>query len=183
MEKKTLTIVKKTTEELLKHLQVKVKVKAEVDEANVVHVSLETEETGILIGYHGETLSSLQLILGLIIYKKLGRWVRIVVNVGDYRERRAEILKQMALKTAERVKTTGEPASLPFLNSGERRIIHLTLQDDLEIYTESEGEGENRRVIIKPRIQEKPASADLPAGKAGATAGKQEKKEEKENSE
>lgn len=176
MEKKILTLVKKTTEELLSHLKVKAKVKVEADEQEVVHVSLETEETGILIGYHGETLSAFQLILGLIIYKKLGYWVRIVVNVGDYRERRAEVLKQMAEKTAERVKQTGEPVALPFLNSGERRIIHITLQNNPDVFTESEGEGENRRVIIKPKTQEKPPSVKpLPV--------KHEKREEKEEKE
>jgi len=151
MERKKLTLVKKTTEELLDYLKVKAKVKVKTDEQEVVHVSLETEETGILIGYHGETLSAFQLILGLIVYKKLGSWVRIVVNVGDYRERREETLKQMALRAAERVRQTGEAVSLPFLNTGERRIIHLTLQDNPEVFTESEGEGENRRLIIKPR--------------------------------
>lgn len=155
MERKTLTLVKKTTEDLLEHLKIKAKVRVEVDEQNVVHISLETEETGILIGYHGETLSAFQLILGLIIYKKLGKWIRVVVNVGDYRQKREEVLKRIALKTAEKVRQTNEAIILPFLNSGERRIIHLTLKDDPDVYTESEGEGENRRLIIKPKMKEK----------------------------
>lgn len=189
MAKKTLKLIKETSEELLKRLKIKAKVKVEEDEGEVVHVSLETEETGILIGYHGETLSALQLILGLIIYKKQGSWTRIVLNVGDYRERREETLKQMALRAAERVRQTGEAVSLPFLNAGERRIIHLILEDSLEVSTESEGEGENRKLIIKPKIQGEPASTKVTAGKQGepapaeVTAGKQEKEEKKEKRE
>lgn len=154
MEKKTLTIIKKTTEELLEHLKIKAKVNIETTDTDVVNVSLDTEETGILIGYHGETLSALQLILGLIVYKKLGNWVRIVVNVGDYRQKREEVLKRMALRAAEKVRQTNEAVILPFLNAGERRIIHLTLKENSDVYTESEGEGENRRLIIKPKKKE-----------------------------
>jgi len=155
MEEKKLKIIKKITEELLDHLEIKAKIKVETDNKEIVHVSLETEEAGILIGYHGETLSSLQLILGLMVYRKIGSWVKIVVNIGDYRERREETLRHLAQSTAERVKETGESVSLSFLNSGERRIIHLFLQDNPDVITESEGEGENRRLIIKPKSQEK----------------------------
>lgn len=154
MEKKKLNLIQKKTEELLDHLKIKAKVNLQTDEAEIVHVNIDTEETGILIGYHGETLSALQLILGLMVYRKIGSWVRIVVNVGDYREKQEESLRQMAQKAAERVKTTGEAISLAFLTAGERRIIHLTLQDNPDVLTESEGEAENRRLVIKLKTKE-----------------------------
>ena len=151
MEEKTLKQIQKITEELLEKLQVKSNLKVEVDETETVHINIETEETGILIGYHGETLSAFQLILGLMIYKKLGSWTKIVVNVGDYRERRQEVLFQMAQNAVDRVKTTNESVILPYLNSGERRIIHIYLQENPDVITESEGEGENRRLVIKKK--------------------------------
>lgn len=149
MGKDIIKIVETTTKKLLKHLGVEAKTKVGQDKEGVVHVQLETEEPGILIGYHGETLSSFQLILAMMVYRQTGEWVRILVNVGDYRERRRESLERMALSAAQKVKFSGEEYALPSMTPAERRIIHLTLADDPEITTESEGEGRNRRVVIK----------------------------------
>lgn len=158
MEEKTLETIKKTTGELLEKLQMPAEVRVEVDETETVHININSEETGILIGYHGETLSAFQLILGLMIYKKQASWIKIVVNVGDYRERRQEVLFQMAQNAVDRVKSTGESVILPYLNSGERRIIHIYLQENTEVLTESEGEGENRRLVIKSKAEKSETS-------------------------
>ena len=117
----------------------------------VLKISLETDEAGLLIGYHGQTLSALELILNLIIAQKLGEWQRISLEVGDYRQKKEEALKNLAQKIVARVKETGEAAALPYLTAAERRLIHLFLQDHPEVLTESQGEGENRRLVIKPR--------------------------------
>lgn len=146
-----LKIITDLTEELLKKIKIEAKVKVEEDKDGVFQIGIDTDDTGILIGYHGETLSALQLILGLMVYKKTDHWVRLVVNVGDYREKRQETLTQMALNSAERVISTGEPVALAYLNAGERRLIHLALQDNPDVFTESEGEADNRRLIIKPK--------------------------------
>ncbi len=111
----------------------------------------EKENAGILIGYHGENLSSLQLILGVIVSKKIGEWTRVAVNIGDYRQKREEVLRRMALSAAWKVKFSGEPVFLPPLSSLERRMIHLALADHVDVVSESEGEGESRRVVVKPR--------------------------------
>lgn len=112
---------------------------------------LSSSDAGILIGYHGETLSALQLILSLIISKKLGRFVRLIVNVGDYREKREEKLKEMALDAARRAKETKQEVILGNLSPWQRRIIHITLADDSDIQTESQGEEPDRQLVIKPR--------------------------------
>lgn len=147
---KNSKIIQETTEELLKNLKIKTEVKIEEKEGTF-YVQIETPDTGILIGYHGETLASFQLILSLIIYKKLGNWARLVVNIGDWRERREETLRQMAQQAAEKVIATGEAIILPYLSSFERRIIHLALVDHPQVTTISEGEGEERKLIIKPK--------------------------------
>jgi len=144
-------IVGKLTKELIKQLGVKVRVEVSEDKEGVIHVQLETDDPGILIGYHGETLASLQLILAMMAYRKTDEWARILVNVGDYRERRKESLERMALSAAQKVKFSGEEHALPSMTSAERRIVHLALANDSEIITESEGEGRSRRVIIKPK--------------------------------
>lgn len=149
MKKKEL--IKKLSQELLDHLKVKAKVKVTKDKEGLFYVQLETEETGALIGYHGENLASIQLVLTLMVYRQLGEWVRILANVGDYRERRQESLERMALSAAQKVRFSGEAQSLPPMSSAERRMIHLALADDDEISTESEGEGYQRRVVVRPK--------------------------------
>lgn len=148
--KKSAKLVEKLTKELIGHLKIEAKAKvSEKDE--VIHVQFETDNPGILIGYHGETLSSLQLMLAMMVYRKTGEWTRILINVGDYRERRQESLERMALSAAQKVKFSGESQALPPMSSAERRIVHLALAEDPEVETISEGEGRDRRVIIKPR--------------------------------
>lgn len=155
LTKQTITKIKELTEELIKLLGVEkteIKVVAEEDNARI---QIDCPDPGILIGGRGETISSLQLILSLTVYKKLGYWQKLVVNINDYLEKRGESLKQMALNASQRVKFSGEPAVMPYLNSAERRLIHLALVDDVDVVTESVGEGRERRLVIKPKEQEK----------------------------
>lgn len=145
-----VSTVKELAEELLANLQIDSKV-AVTETDGVFNVNIETPESGLLIGFHGEALSSFQLILGLMVYKKLGQWTKIVVEVGDYRAKREEQLTAQALAYAEQVLSSGQPITLPPLPPSERRIIHLVLQDNPKLETLSEGEGNQRRVIIKPK--------------------------------
>lgn len=142
--------IKVLADELLQQLEINATTSVNLVE-EVYQVKIETEESGLLIGFHGETLSSFQLILGLMAYKKLGEWVRVVVEVGDYRARREEQLRQMAESYAAQVVATGQPIALPSLPPIERRIIHLALQERTDVETISEGEGNLRRVVVKPK--------------------------------
>lgn len=153
MDKKTSEKIKKEAENLLKELKIKAKIKSIESDDEAVNLNIETEESGVLIGYHGETLSSFQLMVSLIAYKKLGVWTRVVVEVGDYRARREEQLAQMAKSFAERVKASGKEVVLPYLTAGERRYIHLALQDDPDVTSESEGEGPSRRLVVRLKIK------------------------------
>jgi len=145
-------VIKKTAEELLQLLEIKKpEVSLEKDEDGVFYLLVETEDSGVLIGFHGENLYAFQLILGLIVYKKLGSWQRILIDVGDWRAKREEQLKRMALSAAQRVKFSQEVVAMPYLNSSERRIVHLALVDNPDVKTHSEGEGRERKLIIEPR--------------------------------
>lgn len=152
-ETKNTELIQKVTTELFKLLEVEAKIIIEETEENL-KINAETPNPGLLIGFHGETLSALGLILSLVIYKKTKKWTRIQVNVGDYRERREEQLRQMLERIVSQVKTTGQPHALPPLPSNERRLIHLMVQNDSDVLSESEGDGPNRRVIIKPKDNE-----------------------------
>lgn len=149
MEDQDLKLITEEMQKILDLVNIEAAVKVQTDEAGVVHLSLDSENAGLLIGYYGQTLAALQLVFNLIIYRKLGTWVKIVLNVGDWRERREEYLKNLALNLAQRVEASGEPAACPYLSAAERRIVHLALQDHTQVVTESEGEGEDRRLIVR----------------------------------
>jgi len=150
MEKKT----QKTTEKLLTLLEITPKtLNVSTTDDSVVNIDLQLDEadTGVLIGYHGKSIAALQLIIGMLLYKQTKTWTRVIVNIGDYRQKRQETLEKMAQNTAQKVKFSGEPIALFNLNSFERRIIHAYLSENKEVVTESEGEGSNRHLIIKPK--------------------------------
>lgn len=121
----------------------------ETEEA--IEVTLETEDTGIIIGYHGETLEALQLVLSLLLAKENGEFKRVSIEVGDYKKNRIEWLERLALDTKERALSEGKEVYLSELKSWERRVIHLLLQDDKEVTSESSGEGKDRVLVIKPK--------------------------------
>lgn len=151
--KKTLLLAEKMANDLLSLMGTKAQVKASEDKKNeAVRIDIETEEeTGLLIGRHGETIEAIQSILGMMLKKKTGDWVRIIVDVGGWREKQEERLRDLATQTAERAKETGEGQPLYNLSPAQRRVIHLTLADDPDIETESVGEDEERYLIIRPK--------------------------------
>lgn len=143
--------VKSITEELLQKLDIAGTVTVDVDETEAFRVHIQTEETGLLIGFHGRTLESFQIILGMLVSKKLESWVKVYVNVGDYREKREEALMLMAQHAAERALAAGRPIELTRLSASERRVIHLTLAGDDRVETESVGDGSSRTLLVKPK--------------------------------
>lgn len=109
------------------------------------------KETGLLIGRKGDTLASIQTVLGIMLKQKTGEWIRIFVNIGDYREKEEDYLKNLAESAVARAKETGEPQMLYNLKPDQRRTIHLYLTDNGDVETESQGEGEERFLLIKPK--------------------------------
>ena len=122
-----------------------------VENGEMLDVMMETKDTGIVIGYHGEVLESLQLVLSLAIAKKIGRFVRISIEVDGYKKNRTEYLESLARQVKEKALEEGKEQVLMNLKSWERRIIHVLLQNDEEVTSESSGEGRDRVLIIKPR--------------------------------
>ena len=143
-------VAQQTIEDLLDRLHVSGSVRVESNE-NMFDVILETEESGIVIGYHGEALEALQLIFSLMVTKKIGIFVRVNLEVGDYKKNRSEYLERLAMQTKERVLAENKEHILPSLKSWERRVVHLILQDDEEVVSESLGEGKDRVLVVKPR--------------------------------
>lgn len=145
-------IIKKITVDLLKNLLVQGEVRVQKDsQTSVFMIQINSKDSGYLIGYHGETLRAFQLVLSLMVAKRLGAWKKIYVNVGDYLQKRKEELEKIALKVAQKVKFSGEAQIVPNLSASERRIIHLALANHPDVFTESEGEGDERKLVIRPK--------------------------------
>jgi spoIIIJ-associated protein len=127
-------------------------VKAEIrikEENNILNITLTGPDMGIIIGYRGETLDSLQYLISLVVNKgHETEYKRVVLDTENYRAKREETLKRLASKTAYKVRKTGKSFRLEPMNPYERRIIHSALQDDLYVDTFSEGEEPYRRVVV-----------------------------------
>ena len=113
-------------------------------------LDIDGEDLGILIGRRGQTLTSLQYLLNLIVSKQAKRRVAFGVDVDGYRRRREETLVALARRTAARVRGTGRSITLEPMPPNERRIVHIALADDPAVMTVSIGEGDDRKVAITP---------------------------------
>jgi spoIIIJ-associated protein len=143
------------------------KLNVEVDNAFVEDVIDETEgEASVsqvlvgvtvanpagLIGFRGRNLASIQLILGLMVKNKFGEWIRVLLDVNNYRQDQKDRLIKMTQGLAEKVLATGSPVSMANMSSYERRLCHMALEGIEGVMGESEGEGEERHLVIKPKL-------------------------------
>lgn len=116
-----------------------------------IMINLVGDGLGILIGKHGQTLDALQYLTNLAAGKSFRHHYFILLDVENYRERRQDTLEALARRLAGKVKRTGEEIRLEPMAAGERRIIHLALQDDHAVSTDSEGEAPYRYIVIRPK--------------------------------
>ena len=106
------------------------------------------ENLGLLIGRRGETLAALQLLVSLIVGHRTKHRMRIIIDAENYRERREENLRSLALRVAQQVRNYRRSIALEAMPPHERRIVHIALSESKDISTESIGEGDARRVVI-----------------------------------
>ena len=133
-------------------------IKASVKEAEIIEqkedylvFDIQGEELGILIGRRGDTLDALQFLLNLVINRKSSSKIKVIIDIENYRAKREETLVGLSHKLAAKARRTGQKVILEPMNPQERRIIHMTLQDDDTVNTYSEGEEPYRKVIIVPK--------------------------------
>ena len=144
-----LTVGKQFLSDLFQSMHIAVELEVAVsEEAGPVAVNLRGEDLGILIGKHGQTLDALQYLTNLAANRDAEEKIKFVIDVEEYRRRRAETLTRLAQRLASKVKRMGEPVVLEPMTPHERKIIHMALQDDRRISTYSEGEEPNRKVVI-----------------------------------
>ena len=144
---------KDVLEKLIKHLGL-------IAEVNVIPapenglpmtLNIDGDDLGVLIGRRGQALASLQYIVRLIVAGKIQKWVPINVDVAGYKNRRYKSLRNLALRLADQVKTNRHSINLEHMPADERRIIHMTLANHPDVSTQSEGEGDKRKVVVMLR--------------------------------
>lgn len=119
------------------------------EEDSILQIKLTGPNMGLIIGHRGETLDSLQYLVSLAINKNNeDKYIRVVLDTENYRDKRERTLKKLAEKMAYKVKESGKSIKLEPMNPYERRIIHSALQEDKQIQTYSEGQEPYRRVVI-----------------------------------
>ncbi|NLJ58212.1 MAG: protein jag [Tissierellia bacterium] len=111
-------------------------------------VKVGENDKGIIIGKRGRNLDEIQFLLNLMVNKGRENYVRVIFNVEDYRAKREDTLKRLALKMADKCRYYKNKVRLEPMNPYERRIIHSTLQNEKDIITYSEGNEPYRKVVI-----------------------------------
>lgn len=143
--------IEKKVQELFKLLEVEAEVTVtENDESFVVAIDA-VDNNALLIGKHGNTLTSLEYIIYILCVKDLETPKRILVEIGGYREEREAYLADLAARLKEEVVSTGVEKSIRGLKPWERRHVHMILSEDSEVMTESQGEDRDRTLIIKKK--------------------------------
>jgi spoIIIJ-associated protein len=142
-------IAKELTIGLLERMGVKTEVEGFLKEGNLC-LEIKGDQEGVLIGKHGRTLESLQMLINRMVNKRLKGAVRVVLDIDDYRKRRVDTMASIASRLGEKAKRTGHSLTVGPFSSHDRRIIHITLKEDPYLKTESLGEGELKKVKIIP---------------------------------
>jgi spoIIIJ-associated protein len=123
---------------------------------HTVALNIQGRDLGLLIGRQGQTLASLQFLLNLMVARRAKGRLPIIVDVEGYKSRRYEALNALAIRFADQVRKTGQPAALEPMSAFERRLVHLALSPFRDILTESTGTGMSRKVVIHYRDEEGP---------------------------
>lgn len=132
------------------------KIEAEIaGEGDPVLLQLSAEKAAILIGKHGNTLNALQYLTNLTVNRHRDEHVHMILDVENYRAKREDTLKQLALRLSGKVENTGREVKLEPMPSMERKVIHVTLKDRDKVSTYSDGEDPYRRVVITPERNNK----------------------------
>ncbi|GAA0064788.1 protein jag [Clostridium sporogenes] len=138
-------------ESILKSMNVEANINIK-EKKDVIKIDLSGSDMGIIIGYRGETLDSLQYLVSLVINKDQScDYKRVILDTENYRDKREETLKKLARRLGHKVRETGRPVKLEPMNPYERRIIHSELQNNNYVETYSEGEEPFRKVVINLR--------------------------------
>ena len=121
----------------------------EIDDSTYINIETAGVD-GLLIGRKGDTLNSLQHLVGRIVSRRMGGYQRMTLDVGGYLKNRQDIIRQKAIKAAERARNTNKEVALEPMKAAERRIVHVALTDMEGVTTYTTGNGDLRKVFVSP---------------------------------
>ena len=143
-----IAFIKETISEIIRKMSAEGNLEVRRREENIT-ITIFSDNNAILIGKNGKNVSALQLIVRQMVNSKLSKPLSIIIDVGNYKEKRARNIEYLAKKLAREAYKTKTEITMDSMNSYESRIVHSALADDKYVYTESIGEEPNRKVVIK----------------------------------
>ncbi|MDD2909608.1 MAG: hypothetical protein PHU74_01615 [Candidatus Pacebacteria bacterium] len=155
VEEKELKIIEEKTKEFFERMGLDVEIEMNYlkEENDIMEINVfKIEDAKMFIGKQGLILGNLQLILRKIIKKELDKEIYLTLDIDNYRKNKINSYKSIANSAAEEVSTTGQQKILPPLSSYARRIIHMELAKRNDVETESVGMGDQRRLVVKPKL-------------------------------
>lgn len=141
----------KMLDDILSAMDIAGKVSVRSGEGDEIIAEIEGKDVAILIGRHGQTLDALQYLVSIAANRAGGTHYRVILDAEGYRRRYEDVLIRKAHEYADAVKAEGQECELEPQPARDRRIIHMALADDPDVYTYSEGEGDSRHVVISPK--------------------------------
>ena len=148
-EDSTIAVAQETLRKIISLMSMDTRISAERKGDDIV-LNIEGNNTGILIGHKGRTLEALEFIVNKAVNRATETKVRVIVDTENYRQRKEESLKGLALKMGEQAKRTKKTVTINSVNPHDRRIIHLALKGDSQVQTKSDGEGLFKKVHVIP---------------------------------
>lgn len=155
LEEKELQNIEKTIKEFFEKIGFIIEIEMEYlkEEQDLIEVNvLKLEDAKMFIGKQGSMLADIQLLLRKVIKKELGKEIYLSLDIDNYKKNKVNSYKSIANSAAEEVSTSGQKKTLPPLSAYARRIVHMELAKREDIETESIGIGEQRRLVVKPKI-------------------------------
>ncbi len=145
----SIVVARETLKGIISLIAPDTRISAEKKGDDIV-LNIQGNNTGILIGRKGKTLEALEFIVNKAVNRTSEKKVRVIVDSENYRKRREEALKTLALNMGEKAKKTNKTVTTDPISPRDRRIVHLALKGDSQVSTKSEGEGLFKRVSIIP---------------------------------
>lgn len=150
ISKEGLEKIRKITKEFFQKITFETNLRFSTEEENTLLIEVETEDPQILIGEKGQTLADIQHLLKIILRKKTEELFYINIDINDYKKKKAEYLKELANSVADDVILSKEEKALSPMRAFERRIVHMELAERKGVITESIGERDERKIVVKP---------------------------------
>ncbi|MDP4007111.1 MAG: R3H domain-containing nucleic acid-binding protein [bacterium] len=155
MGQDTLRVIEQTAKDLLHKIGLEGDIRISQKEDGSFAIDVTCQDPQLYIGEKGQTTAEILYILKSMVRRKLGEPVYVALDINDYQKNKERYVRELARTTADEVSLLKTPKELPAMSPAERRIVHMELQERSDIETESAGEGEERRVIIRYGKQKK----------------------------